>query len=48
LPVFPETETRMRQLRSKVRRENIFVWRDSFYHSIQLIRELSPADLPQR
>jgi trehalose 6-phosphate synthase/phosphatase len=35
-----ERQARMRQMRAKIRKENIFVWRDAFYRSIQFIRDL--------
>ena len=35
-----ERQTRMRQMRAKIRKENIFVWRDAFYRSVQFIRDL--------
>ncbi|CAN5707317.1 trehalose-6-phosphate synthase [soil metagenome] len=35
-----EQQVRMRQMRLKIRRENIFVWRDAFSRSVQYIREL--------
>lgn len=35
-----ERQLRMRQLRAKVRKENIFVWRDAFARSVELVRDL--------
>ena len=35
-----EQQTRMRRMRAKIRKGNVFVWRDAFYRSVQFIPEL--------
>jgi len=40
-----EQRTRMRQLRAKIKREDIFVWRDAFYRSVEMI-DAFPGEEP--
>ena len=35
-----ERQKRMRQMRAKIQRENIFAWRDAFYRSIKMTKKL--------